>query len=239
MVEPGESFRASSNEKPRAGTYVCLEVADTGAGMTAETKARLFEPFFSTKFAGRGLGMAAVLGIVRGHHGAVQVHSGCSAGSEIEILFPAGTADRARREDPKAPAARDVSGTLLVVDDEESVRNVARAILERSGFRVITAAGGAEALAMLRDRSNGQAAVDAVLLDLVMPRMGGKEVLEEVRRLAPELPVIVSSGYSEDDASAGQWACPGPTRFLAKPYRPAELLEIVCGLLAGRTRRSE
>ena len=237
-VPPGKSFRISPSEMLGPGAYVCLEVADTGNGMSDEAKAKLFEPFFSTKFAGRGLGLAAVLGIVRGHRGAVQVHSRQTQGAEIEVLFPAAPGAVAPPAEPKTAAERPAGGTVLVVDDEESIRTIASAILKRGGMEVIAVAGGEEALQILRrDRSNG-AKVSTVLLDLVMPRMSGNEMLKQLRTFAPELPVILSSGYSEESDAAARLAALGPTSFLAKPYRPAELLEAVCELLAGQLERN-
>lgn len=235
-VPSDKSYRTSLNEPLGPGAYVCLEVADTGRGMSAETKAKLFDPFFSTKFAGRGLGLAAVLGIVRGHHGSIQVRSRQALGTEMEILFPAA------RDDASAPPLRPAaaanewrgSGTVLVVDDEESVRNVAKAILKRAGLRVLTVAGGREALDLLRRNGHNGGQVGAVLLDLVMPRMDGKEVLEELRSFSPELPVILSSGYAEERETGARLSARGPTSFLAKPYRPVELLERVREVLAGQ-----
>jgi signal transduction histidine kinase/CheY-like chemotaxis protein len=224
-VPADKSYRTSLNEPLGPGAYVCLEVADTGRGMSAETQARLFDPFFSTKFAGRGLGLAAVLGIVRGHRGSIQVRSRPALGTEMGILFPAGP--EAAVPPKQTPAAANEwcgSGTVLVVDDEESVRNVAKAILKRAGLRVLTAEGGRQALDLLR---NSGSQVSAVLLDLVMPQMDGKAVLAALRSFAPELPVILSSGYTEESETGARLAAHGPTSLLAKPYRPAELLERV------------
>jgi signal transduction histidine kinase/ActR/RegA family two-component response regulator len=232
-VPPGKSYRTSLNEPLGPGAYVCLEVADTGRGMSAETQAKLFDPFFSTKFTGRGLGLAAVLGIVRSHHGSIQVRGRQALGTEMEILLPAVVAAPAR---PKKITVEEngwrASGTVLLVDDEESVRNVAKAILKRAGLRVLTAVGGREALDLVRGKGGK---VNVVLLDLVMPRMNGKEVLEALRALDPDLPVILSSGYSAEQETGAQLATHGPTSFLPKPYRPAELLEKVCEVLAGQT----
>lgn len=233
-VPSEKSYRTSLSEPLGPGAYVCLQVADTGRGMSAETKAKLFDPFFSTKFAGRGLGLAAVMGIVRGHHGSIQVRSRHKLGTEMEILFPAAPDASAPLRQPAAAAnGWRGSGTVLVVDDEESVRNVAKAILKRAGLRVLTAAGGREALDLLRRNGHNGGQVGAVLLDLVMPRMDGKEVLEELRSFSPELPVILSSGYTEEHENGARLAAHGqPTRFLPKPYRPAELLERVREALA-------
>ena len=226
------AYRTSFNETLWPGAYVCLEVADTGGGMSDEAKAKIFEPFFSTKFAGRGLGMAAVLGIVRGHHGSIQVHGQQAEGTQIEVLFPASDDAPQRSEEPLAAADCCGGGLVLVVDDEESVRNVVKAILKRTGLRVITAAGGHEALDILRrDRVNG-GKVDVVLLDLAMPQMDGKEVLAGLRSFFPDLPVIVSSGYMAEHETAVRLAACSPTSFLAKPYRPAELLEEIREALA-------
>jgi CheY-like chemotaxis protein len=237
-VQAAEIYQTSPEKTLPPGAYVCLEVADTGRGMNAETKAKLFEPFFSTKFAGRGLGMAAVLGIVRGHHGSIQVYSRQAEGTEIEILFPAGRGAAAAPKQTESGADWSASGTVLVVDDEESVRNVAKAILRRAGLQVVTAAGGREALDILRRNGGNGAKVGVVLLDLVMPQMNGKVVLEELRSLFPDLPVILSSGFTEGHETVAQWAARGPMSFLAKPYRPAELLEEVCAALAGQPAES-
>jgi CheY-like chemotaxis protein len=228
-----DNVHTTAGDKALAhGRYVCLEVADTGRGMSDATKAKLFEPFFSTKFAGRGLGMGAVLGIVRGHGGSIQVSSRQAAGTEIEILFPA---MRIPSEPPKqqgTAAEWRGSGSVLIVDDEESVRNIAQAVLKRAGVQVLTAAGGREALDMLhRDQTHG-GKIGAVLLDLVMPQLGGKEVLEELRVSAPDLPVILSSGYTEETEAAAQLAARGFISFLPKPYRPTELVEKVRQVLA-------
>ncbi len=233
-VPPGKSYRTSLETPLGAGGYVCLEVADSGCGMSRETKARLFDPFFSTKFTGRGLGLAAVLGIVRGHQGSIQVHSRPSQGSEIEILFPAASGAVDRSPEPKAAAERRGCGTVLVVDDEESIRSITRAALKRAGLDVITASDGEQALAILRrDRANG-AAVGAVLLDLVMPHMDGRQVLQQMRAMCPGLPVILSSGYCDEGDAAGQLHAGGPTSFLAKPYRPTELVDRVFEVLSPR-----
>jgi signal transduction histidine kinase/ActR/RegA family two-component response regulator len=224
-VPEGQSYRTALEAPLGPGSYVCLEVADTGRGMSEETKAKLFEPFFSTKFAGRGLGLAAVLGIVRGHRGSIQVYSRQAQGTEIEILFPAA---QACSQPPRGtPAAADwrADGTVLVVDDEEPIRNIAKAVLKRAGLQVVTAQNGPEALQILRRGGTHGISVSAVLLDLVMPGMDGNEVLAELRSFDPDLPVILSSGYAQGGASLERLAACGPTSFLAKPYRPAELIE--------------
>ncbi len=212
------------DESRPEGWYAYIEVSDTGSGMSGETMARMFEPFFTTKFTGRGLGLAAVLGIMRGHRGAIQVSSELGRGTTVRVLFPALKRELPVRGDAPAngPASARVQ-SVLVVDDEETVRNVARTILERAGFRVLLAASGAEAIARFREESDQ---IDAILLDLSMPLMSGRQVFEALTHIRQGVPIILSSGYLQDEAVA---RLEGGTvaGFLQKPYRFDELVSSV------------
>jgi CheY-like chemotaxis protein len=194
------------------GLYVILEVHDTGCGISEETLAKIFDPFFTTKFTGRGLGLSAVQGIVRGHRGALKLYSRPGQGTTFKILFPATATGQA--EVPKSTGT-DLNGVgqILIVDDEEIVRQAARHTLERFGYDTLMAANGSEALDIFR-ASDG---IALVLLDLTMPVMSGEEALRELRLLDPSVPVLLSSGYNEMEA-VHRFAGKGLAGFIQKPY---------------------
>lgn len=209
------------------GTYVCFEVTDTGCGMDPDTISRIFEPFFTTKFTGRGLGLSAIMGIVRGHKGALRVYSEVGHGTTFKMLLPALEAAGEAPPAPTAESAWAASGLVLVVDDDETVRAVARQALERKGFCVLEAQDGREAVDLVRGQGP---AISLVLLDMTMPRMGGEEAYREMRRLHPDIRVILSSGYNEVEAM-GRFRGKGLKGFIQKPYGPRELLATIQGAL--------
>lgn len=211
------------------GDYVGLCVSDTGRGMTAETLARLFDPFFTTRRRGHGLGLAAVLGIVRGHGGGICVSSSPDEGTLFELIFPPTTL-ALPSADQRDWLPIGMRGTLLVIDDEEPVRDAVTDILSTEGMTVLTASDGMEGLQRLREHADR---IDLILLDLTMPGMSGAEAFKSIRQLNGRLPVIVSSGYSEQE-SMERFTESGPTTFLQKPYSFDQLiLKVRETLLAG------
>ncbi|MBI4871554.1 MAG: response regulator, partial [Candidatus Riflebacteria bacterium] len=208
------------------GVYATLEVSDNGCGMDEATMGRAFEPFFSTKFTGRGLGLAAVLGIVRSHRGALLCRSRAGQGTTVRLFFPARpdvTARAEARSDGPPVAGLHRGATVLVVDDEEGVSELARRHLLAAGLQVLCASGGRQAVTLLESRTEP---VDLVLLDLVMPGLDGRATYQELRRIRPDLPVLLTSGFGEEQVSEyfenGQLA-----GFLRKPYRREQLLDAV------------
>ena len=203
--------------------YVFLDVEDKGHGMNEETCHKVFEPFFTTKFLGRGLGMSAVLGIVRGHRGAIRIDSAPGQGTTVRVLFPT-TPRPATDETETADGPADQwsgTGTVLVVDDEEGIRVLVQRMLEKLGFAVLAAASGDEAIRIYRDIAPR---IDCILLDLHMPGMSGETVFQELRRLNPEVRVVLSSGYDREE-TAQRFDGQGLAGVIQKPYQLQALRE--------------
>ena len=206
------------SERLREGRYVFVEVHDTGCGIEPDVQAKIFDPFFTTKFHGRGLGLAAVLGIVRAHKGAIKVYSAVGRGTTFKVFFPASDQPADPQERSRGNSFHG-SGLVLLVDDEPQLRRTARRMLEHFSFDVVEAANGREAIEIMQERVSD---VVAVLLDMTMPVLGGEETFRELRRIRADVPVILSSGYNEVEATR-RFTSKGLAGFLQKPYSADEL----------------
>ena len=208
-----------SGGHPPEGRYVFLEVADHAGGMDEKAARRVFDPFYTTKFPGRGLGMSTVLGVVRGLGGAIRLDSVLGAGTTIRVLLPAVEEEApvlacGGADPPNGGTCRELR-TILLVDDEAKIRNLAKTMLERLGYRVLPAEDGPEAIRIYQENYRD---IYCVLLDLTMPKMNGREIYRKLRSLDPGVCVILSSGYTEQDVMA-QFKDEQPAGFVQKPYR--------------------
>lgn len=228
----GESFR-KLHPWARAGDFVRLAVADTGIGMTPETKRRVFEPFFATKppkkRKGAGTaGLAAVYGAVKNHGGFLEVHTCQGKGSTLRLYFPVSWRVAGDSPSVEAGLPPGKAGRILVVDDEPSIRDLAEAILGPVGFEVLPAETGEEACALLRSEGGS---ITLALLDIEMPGMGGKRTFRRMRKIRPELPVVVSTGHGIE-GQASEILAMGAAGYLGKPYRRGDLLAAVRAALS-------
>jgi nitrogen-specific signal transduction histidine kinase/CheY-like chemotaxis protein len=240
MPEGGEIFLETRNRtleeayvRPHdvpAGAYVQLCVTDTGVGMDAETRRRIFEPFFTTKEMGRGtgLGLATVFGIVRSHGGFISVYSEESEGTSFKVYLPA-SAEAAEETHPRAGRLAGGTEMVLLVDDEAAVRTVAEKMLVKLGYEVLVAEDGNEALELYRQQGDR---IDVVIIDMIMPGLGGGELFDQLRGLDPGVRVMLSSGYSIN-GEARSIIERGCRAFIQKPYNLKDLSEKLRELLEG------
>lgn len=226
--------RSRTEEKPMPGQFVHIEVKDSGCGMDEETLQRLFDPFYTTKFMGRGLGMSAILGIVRGHGGSIVVDSSVESGTTIRVLLPVAECRVV------VPAVVDDAGgvqqpisagtqAVLVVDDEDMVRDVCKKMVERLGITALEACNGEDAVRIYAEKSGE---ISCVLMDFSMPRMDGIAAFAEIRKLDPAAKVLLSSGYDEDDATR-RFSEKGLAGFIQKPYEMERLKKVLLRVLSG------
>ncbi len=212
------------DEKPLPGNYVFFEVEDTGCGMDEVIKNKMFEPFFSTKFTGRGLGLAAVHGILRNHSGNIFVQSNPGKGTTIRVLFPEADHSIDGIAGPSTVNNKpSLSGTVLLIDDEDDIRYIGSEFLAQLGFKVFAANGGDEAFRLYQEHN---AKIDLVLLDYLMPDLDGVATFDGLRKINPDCRVILLSGYSEEEATR-RFEDRGLSGFIQKPYRMEKLREII------------
>jgi signal transduction histidine kinase/CheY-like chemotaxis protein len=223
-LPPGECW---DGPPPEAG-WIHLSVRDSGQGMDPDVQERIFDPFFTTKRDGRGLGLSAVRGIVQSFGGILRVTSAPNSGTRFDVFLPAAEHRESHEELPSTTPTGTRSGVVLVVDDEEALRSVARRALERQGLKVVEAVDGADGLARFRQY---QSMLSLVMLDITMPGLNGIELLNEIRRTHPDMPAIIASGYDRPD-ELGSTQPDSRTRFLQKPYELAALREAVASLVS-------
>jgi PAS domain S-box-containing protein len=216
----------------KSGNYACLEVSDDGCGMDEDVQRRIFEPFYTTKFTGRGLGMSAILGIIKSHDGALKLKSSPGVGTTFQVYLPLRESSHAvtLEQSDSLTYSGVAKGTVLLVDDEEALRTIGSTLLGAIGFSVITASNGREAVDIVRERTD---CIDLVLLDFIMPVMGGVEAYHEIRSISPDIPIVICSGYSASDA-AEIIDNDVHTEFVQKPYQLHQLRQAMQNLL-GKT----
>jgi two-component system cell cycle sensor histidine kinase/response regulator CckA len=206
----------------KEGSYIRLTISDTGTGLSPEVRDRIFEPFFTTKAKGQGtgLGLSMVYGIIQNHGGMIEVQSHTGIGSTFTVFLPAiASASLNGEKLPPVPDIHQGQETILLVDDEEIIRELGIDILEDRGYRVFSASEGREAIRIYRERIRE---IDLVILDVMMPGIGGKETYRQLRAINPQVKVLLSSGYSTN-REVGEILKQGVSGFVQKPYREEEL----------------
>ncbi len=221
--------QAAWTENNTPGEYVYLQVTDDGCGMDRATMERMFDPFFSTKFTGRGLGLALVIGILRANRGVVTVSSEMGVGTVIQVLFPAaGQPQKTVKRPITLPSPKiPLNKFVLLAEDEKQVRIICRNMLRKIGFKVLSAKDGAEAVKLFRQYQND---IACVLCDLYMPQLNGWETLRAIREIRPDTPFILASGYDENTVMKGVHDIL-PSTFLHKPFKHADLEVTLCKVL--------
>ncbi|MGD9900856.1 MAG: ATP-binding protein, partial [Calditrichaceae bacterium] len=216
------------DNKLTAGEYVFLEVIDTGSGISKDIQNKIFDPFFSTKFSGRGLGLAAVLGIVKSHEGTISLTSKPGHGTNITILFRISKEENQQSKEKKIiKSDQSGSGTILVIDDEVDIQYVAQKHLESVGFKVITASDGTEAIRKFNAKSDE---IILVILDMYMPGLGGNEVYQKLIQINSNIKVILCSGYEEQNTRK-KFPVNGLAGYIRKPFLRRDLLLAVNNVL--------
>ena len=222
-IKAGKSAKDHLGNPIPPGLYVCLEVTDNGCGMNDETKLRIFEPFYTTKFTGRGLGMSAVLGIINTHAGRMQLVSQPGKGTTFKVYLPI-IVSESDEDSLTAPSASwQGSGTVLFVEDNEEIKSVAKELLEIIGFTVIEASNGKEALELYQKHVTD---ITLVITDMGMPIMNGYELFHELKKLNPSLPIVISSGFGDDSVSS-HIAPEDIAGIISKPYTFDQLREVL------------
>jgi PAS domain S-box-containing protein len=218
-IKDGQQYTDHAGKIIQSGWYVCLEVVDNGCGMNEETMRRIFEPFYTTKFTGRGLGMAAVKGIITAHSGVLQLFSQPGQGTTFRVYLPVHSTESVAEEKAIFSVPWRGSGTILLVEDEDQIRMISKSLLQSMGFTVIDASNGKDALAMYQHNIT---AITLIVTDIGMPVMNGYEMIREIKKLNPGLPIIITSGFGDDDVTS-QIARKDVAWLISKPYNYDQL----------------
>jgi PAS domain S-box-containing protein len=231
VMRGGESDKDHLGQIITPGSYLCLDVTDNGCGMDEESRRRIFEPFYTTKFSGRGLGMSAVLGIITAHKGVLQITSKPGQGTTFKVYLPIRTTCASEVESPQQVASIPWkgSGTILLAEDENDVRLIAKIILKSLGFNVLEASNGKEALELYIKNASE---ITLVITDMGMPVMDGYELFRKLKTLNPKLPIIISSGYGDAEVGS-RIAFEDVAGLVSKPYSPDKLQEVLKAIVRG------